>query len=258
MSILAQARTELSHDHLLIALMEQFTTQLDENDSEKMSALLLSTSRVLCQHEHHRTWHWLVLWLLELVELYPQDTHLMRACRQALALATGDYPGTGDDADYLALEMLVRFYATQPQFCPPDDTSRNSVRAALNCYYRCGRPYNRQLLLQALCNVPWYELIADESMLDAVPILAAKMGVTTIVWPGWKNLHQEVASSMVTDRPFHPMTAKVIQADVGSILKGCSQHFQRYDLQDFRDFKIGPSLLLQGLLMQFLDIFYHS
>ncbi len=257
MSIREQARAELPHDHLLVALMDQLA-QPGDTDPEKMAEITLSLSLVLCQYEHRRTWRWLALWLLELVELHPDDVHLMSSCRLALAHAAGAYPGTGDHSDYRALEMLIRFYAAHPEFCPPDGASRNSVRAALNCYYRCGRPYNRQLLLQALCNVPWYELIADEQMLDAVPILAAKMGVTTIVWPGWKDLHQEVASSMVTDKPFHPMTASVIQADIRSIQMACCQNFVCNDLQAFRDFKIGPCLLLQGLLMQFLNIYYHS
>lgn len=251
MSIREQARAHLPHNHLLIGLMDQIANPGD-TDPEKLSELLLSVSIVLCQSEHRRTWHWLVLWLLELVEIHPQNVHLMNACRLALARAAGAYPNSGENHDRLMLENLIRFYATRPEFSPPDDSYRIYVRTALNIYGRCGRPYDRRLLQRAACNVPWYELIADEQMIDAIPVLANHLGCTELIWPGWERLPKHSRDVKLDISGPTTILLDVIEADIRRMRAACHEHFIQHELDDFRNLKIGPSLLLEGFLLQFV------
>ena len=251
MSIREMARVQLSRNHPLVSLMDQFD-QPSVVDAEKMTETLLAISVILCEYQNRRTWHLLVLWLLELVERQPQNAPLMAACRLALARAAGAQHMTGEAPEHEAREELVRFYATRPEFCPPDDSYRIYVRTALHIYRHCGQAYDRRLLMQAACNVPWYELLAEDQMIDVIPLLAKHIGCTELIWPGWNELPRH-SNGLKLNIPKSPtLILDVIQADIARMRSACRQHFMAYEQSDFRNLKIGPSLLLEGFLLQFL------
>ncbi len=149
---------------------------------------------------------------------------------------------------------LVKFYAETPEHCPAESRAQTQVHIFLKKCFELLSTVDRQTLHQAMCNAEYYDLIMADLMLDAIPVLAQKVGSEDLKWTGWRLLVDYKTGLKFTGEQ---LPADAI-TDLACMRTACHHYLMSVEIGKFIVRKFGVSLVLLALLGLFEEAYRQS
>ncbi len=248
-----------------------FTQVLDQmiaTTDPEVRAVLVKGSRVLCG-SNKANYHWpgvinMLLGLhLEMSSLNFQQLEVsvsalfnittLELARVASLFRTSEATKYGQQT----AQELLKFYGFNPQEVrlhdriPTGERDLAQIHEFLRTFSKLDSTIqDRKVLFNAYCNTGHFLIIQNNLLLEAIPVLASRIGCPPLRWAGWQTLnsHDLENGTVITDARLHHA---IIQSDINVMRAKCSQRFPGIGKHAFKRGQFGQETTLLGLLAYF-------